>query len=128
MNVVIRQVTNVTPDAELDAMIDRFAQVKPALDQLKREYEDLKEDLTPYFEMGVGQEITSSSGVTLRMACRDMLNQEKFLARVGVKLFNSMSKRVAVAALYKAAVIKGKIRQSDVDACMEPTEPWFKIV
>jgi hypothetical protein len=123
MPAIIRNVT----EAERDALFARYAQVKPAFDALKDEMDQLKQQLKPYFAER-GEKITSTDGITLRMDGRTMLNQEKFLVRVGARIFATVSKRVAVAALIKAAVIKGKIKQVDVDACMEPTENWFKIL
>jgi hypothetical protein len=113
--------------AEMDDLFDRYAVVKPELDRLKKEMDELKRALKPYFNKR-GEVLTSKSGVQIRMDGRCQMNDEKLRERIGSPMFRVISKRVSVAALIKAAVLRGTLKQEDVDASMEPTENWFKIL
>jgi hypothetical protein len=113
--------------ADMDELFDRYAVVKPEFDRLKKEMEVLKRELKPYFNAR-SEVLSSNSGVQIRMDGRCQMNDAKLLERIGARVFREISKRVSVAALVKAAVLKGKIKQEDVDASMEPTENWFKIL
>jgi hypothetical protein len=113
--------------AEMDDLFDEYAVLKPEFDRLKKEMDRLKSELKPYFNAR-GEVLTSKSGVQIRMDGRCQMNDAKLLERIGARVFREISKRVSVAALIKAAVLKGKIKQEDVDASMEPTENWFKIL
>lgn len=110
-----------------DELFNQYVLVKTEFDKCQKEMTELKSALKPYFTAR-GETQTNAFGVTLRMDGRKQLNQEKFLQRVGAKVFATVSKRVTVATLIKAAVLKGRITQHDVDECMEDTETWFKII
>lgn len=113
--------------AEMDDLFDEYAVLYPEFKRLEKQMKEMKARLKPYFNER-GEVLTSKSGVQIRMDGRCQLNDAKLLERVGIRVFREISKRVSVAALIKAAVLKGKIKQEDVDASMEPTENWFKIL
>lgn len=113
--------------AEMDDLFDEYAVLKPEFDRLKKEMERLKRELKPFFNKR-GEVLTSTSGVQIRMDGRCQMNDAKLRERIGSPMFRVISKRVSVAALIKAAVLSGSIKQEDVDASMEPTENWFKIL
>lgn len=113
--------------AEMDELFDEYAVLYPEFKRLEKRMKEIKAELKPYFNER-GEVLTSKSGVQIRMDGRCQLNDDKLLKRIGERKFRDISKRVSVAALIKAAVLKGKIKQEDVDASMEPTENWFKIL
>lgn len=113
--------------ADMDELFDEYAVVKPEFDRLKKRMDEMKRELKPYFNER-GEILTSNSGVQIRMDGRCQMNDAKLLERIGSRVFREISKRVSVAALVKAAVLKGKIKQEDVDASMDQTENWFKII
>lgn len=113
--------------ADMNKLFDEYAVLKPEFDRLNKRMQEIKGELKPFFNSR-GEVLTSRSGVSIRMDGRRQMNDAKLLDRLGERMFRSISKRVSVSALIKAAVIKGRIKQADVDACMEPTENWFKIM
>jgi hypothetical protein len=113
-------------EAKRDALFDEYAVIKPEFDRLKKHMDELKRELKPYFKER-GDVRTSSSGVQLRMDGRNQLDQEALERTLG-RRFIAVSKRVAVSTLIKAAVLRGRIKQEEVDQCMVPTENWFKIL
>jgi len=113
--------------AEMDDLFDEYAVLYPEFKRLEKRMKEIKGELKPYFNER-GEVLTSKSGVQIRMDGRCQLNDAKLLERIGERMFRQISKRVSVSALIKAAVLKGKIKQEDVDASMEPTENWFKIL
>jgi hypothetical protein len=113
--------------ASMDELFDEYAVLYPEFKRLEKRMREMKAELKPFFNER-GEVLVSKSGVQLRMDGRCQMNDAKLLERIGARVFREISKRVSVAALVKAAVIKGKIKQEDVDASMEPTENWFKIL
>jgi hypothetical protein len=113
--------------ADMDELFDEYAVLYPEFKRLEKRMKEIKNELKPYFNVR-GEILTSKSGVQIRMDGRCQMNDEKLLERIGARVFREISKRVSVAALVKAAVLKGKLKQEDVDASMEPTENWFKIL
>lgn len=113
---------------ELDRLIDRYAYVKRQIDHLEREKKELTKMLEPYFVGGVGQILQSESGTKIRMDCRNMLNDDKLRERIGERRFARVSKRVSVSSLIRSAILRGTIDKSDIDQCMEPVTPWFRVI
>lgn len=113
--------------AEMDELFDEYAILYPEFKRLEKQMKEMKAKLKPFFNER-GEVLTSKSGVQIRMEGRCQMNDEKLRERIGSPMFRVVSKRVSVAALIKAAVLRGSIKQEDIDASMEPTENWFKIL
>lgn len=113
--------------ASMDELFDQYAVLKPEFDRLSKEMEAMKVALAPFFNEA-GEELTSKSGVTIRMQTRRVMDDAELEKRIGPSKFRMISKRVSVAALLKAAVTLGKIKKADVDASYTESKPWFTIL
>lgn len=64
----------------------------------------------------------------LRREVKRTVVPEKLQAIVSPSLWTNITKRTPVAALVKAAVVKGQISESDLDSCKKDGKPYLKVI
>lgn len=110
-----------------DELIDEFAELAPFVKDLNERLELVKEELRKYFKEH-GEVHVSESGTKLRMDLRLVVDDQKLEQQVTPAIWRSITKRVSVATLIKAAVLRGKIKQDVVDSCKHPNKGSFKLL
>lgn len=72
-----------------------------------------------------------ANGITdsrIRVKSRKMLNADRLKATISTSLWTAVTKRVPVATLVKAAVIKDQMDQNVLNTCYDTSAEWIERV
>lgn len=103
-------------------LVDQWVDLDQQIKALTRQQKAIEECL------GAQQAGTTLVGVNKRVLVRDraVLKPDQLEDKVSPAVWRRITKRVPVAGLLKAEVLRGKIDQDTVDACSGRSKVWFE--
>lgn len=105
-------------------LVDLWIDLDEQMTKLKREIDRVEAELG---QPPAGTEIKGSVK-SIRVQDRAVLKPDKLEQRLTPALWRSVTKRVPVADLLKAAIKRGKIDQQTVNDCSDRSNTWFKAI
>lgn len=112
------------PAPTTDEYIEEWHELQFEMDAIKKRLEHVSTMLM--LKMDVGDVLTAANGEKVRKCDRGIIDPEALKQSISPSLWTSITKRVPVAALYKAQIEKGKLSQSTIDAATKRTKPWLE--
>jgi len=105
-------------------MIERTAELFRLRKEIEKELEGYVLVLTAGKTSGT---MLETDNVKLRVCSRNDLIPTELEKRVSISMWTSITKRIPVAALVKAAIERGKLSQDIIDASSKETRRWLEI-
>jgi|ERR1044072_3374797 hypothetical protein len=105
--------------------VDDYAVKSQQLAELKREVDALDARLNAVSK--VGDELQGHK-YRIRRVDRAVLDPTLLEQAIPATLWRRITKRVPVADLYKAEIVRGKLTNDTMQACQGRSKSWFKIV
>jgi hypothetical protein len=107
------------------ATVDEWVAAYRAFERAKDKLTAIEAELLP--TMAVGQVLEGSKG-KVRKRDRGVLKPDRLRDKISSSLWTSITERKPVAALYKAAIQRGKLTQDEIDQCSDRSKPWLELM
>lgn len=108
----------------MDDYIDRWHELQDEIKRLQAEQAAIADKLME--NMSVGEVQVSVSGKKVRKCDRGVLDADMLKENITPALWTRITKRVPVAALYKAEIERGKLSKATMDNCTNRSTSWIE--
>ncbi len=107
------------------AMVDQWRELDRQMSELARQKDALTAELVK--DNPAGTELQGNTG-RVRVRDRAVLVPAKLEAKLSPALWRRITRRVPVAALYKAELERGKLSQDVMDAASTRSKAWLESI
>lgn len=110
---------------DVKTLVDQFAEASRIADDAKRRVERLQVELDSHIKVGAELE---GHKYRIRKRDRRVLRPERLQQAIPVSMWRRITKRVPVAALYKAEIERGRLTEQQLDDCSDRSRTWLEVL